>query len=349
MIAATHAPDADAAWTAVLARDRAADGRFVYAVTSTGIFCRPSCPSRRPRRDRVRFFAAPAEAAAAGFRPCRRCLPTAAVRSLAERARLRLDAADDGALPLATLARELGTTPSHLQRAFTKEMGLSPRAYLERRRAERLRGALRRGDAVSRAIYDAGFASHSRGYAAAERALGMPPGKYRAGGRGLVIEFGLTASRLGRLLVARTARGVCAVLPGADDRACLAALRAEFPAAELAEAGTPFAELALVRDAIDRGAAARPALDLQGTEFQRLVWAALERIPRGETRTYSEVARAIGRPDAVRAVAGACAANRVAVVVPCHRVVREDGGLGGYKWGLERKATLLAAEGARDA
>lgn len=340
-------PNTDAAWRAVSARDRSSDGRFVYAVASTGVFCRPSCPSRRPRRERVRFFMTPAEASAEGYRPCRRCRPTEQpAPTLAFRARSLLDHEPESPPSLAELARKLDTSPSHLQRSFTREMGLSPRAYVEQIRTARLRSALRAGTPVTRAIYEAGFSSPSRAYAAATRTFGMPPGRYRAGGEGLVIGWSIVPSTLGRLLVARTASGICAVIPGDNDDACLDALAHEFPQAERTREKVVFPEALQVRDYLDGRVADAPALDLQGTEFQRLVWAALAQIPRGQTRTYTEVARALGRPSAVRAVAGACAANRVAVLVPCHRVVREDGGLGGYKWGLERKQALLERETA---
>jgi AraC family transcriptional regulator of adaptative response/methylated-DNA-[protein]-cysteine methyltransferase len=236
----------------------------------------------------------------------------------------------------------LGTSPGHLQRTFKARTGLSPRAWAERLRTERMREALRQGATVSRAIYDAGFNSASRGHAAATRHLGMSPGAYRRGGAGLAIRYALGDSSLGRVLVAWTDRGVCAVYPGEDDAALEAALAAEFPRAARARSEDE-APLARVRAALD-GAGAPPALDPQGTDFQRAVWEELARIPRGATRSYADVARAVGRPDAVRAVAGACAANNIAVLVPCHRVLRGDGALGGYRWGVPRKRALLAGE-----
>ncbi len=347
MLTAPALPDTDAAWRAVRRRDRRLDGRFVYAVSSTGVFCRPSCPSRRPRRDRVSYFTTPNEATAAGYRPCRRCRPTEhPAPTLALRARSVLDQDLESPPSLSELARKLGTSPSHLQRSFTRDVGLSPRAYIEQIRAARMRTALKAGAPVTRALYEAGFSSPSRAYAAATRAFGMPPGRYRSGGEGLVISWSILPSVLGRLLVARTDSGICAVLPGDSNAACMDALKREFPQAELTEQRSPVTGAEAVRDYLDGRAAELPALDLQGTEFQRLVWAALAQIPRGETRTYSDVARAVGRPRAVRAVAGACAANRVAVVIPCHRVIREDGGMGGYKWGVKRKEELLAREAA---
>ncbi len=339
--------DPHSAWRAVQARDARSDGRFVYAVRSTGIYCRPSCPSRRPRRDRVEFFPAPRDAEKGGFRACRRCHPNRIEASLGERARALIDAAAGTGVPLARLASELGVSPAHLQRTFTKSEGMSPRAYAERVRTEHMRRALRAGRQVSTASYDAGFNSSSRAYAASARTLGMTPGSYRRGGAGMEIQYSTVPSSLGRLLVARTDRGICAVYPGESDATLERQLAAEFPHAERSRVATPFAEAVQVRDALDKGARSRPALDVAGTDFQRLVWAALEQIPAGETRTYAEVARSIGREGSARAVARACATNNVAVLVPCHRVIRGDGGMGGYRWGVDRKEGLLAREAAK--
>jgi AraC family transcriptional regulator of adaptative response/methylated-DNA-[protein]-cysteine methyltransferase len=339
-----RAPDPRTAWKAVESRDSRADGRFVYAVRSTGIYCRPSCPSRRPRRDRVQFFAAPADAEVGGFRACRRCHPKRAATSLTDRARALIDAAGGADVPLARLASSLGVSVSHLQRTFTRAQGMSPRAYAERVRGERMRQALRAGEQVSSATYDAGFNSSSRAYAASTRALGMTPGSYRRGGAGMEIQYTLMGSSLGRLLVARTDRGICAVYPGDTDAALERQLADEFPRAERRKLATPFAQARHVRDALDEGAKGLPPLDVNGTDFQRLVWAALGRIPAGETRSYAEVATSIGRTGSARAVARACATNNVAVLVPCHRVVRGDGGMGGYRWGVERKEKLLGRE-----
>lgn len=333
----------DEAWDAVRTRDRAADGHFVYAVRTTGVYCRPSCPSRRPRRENATFFDAPADAERAGFRACRRCHPASAAPDLVARAREVLEQADEPP-SLQALAARLGVSAGHLQRTFQAATGLSPRAWAERLRSERLRRSLQQGATVSRAIFDAGFGSSSQAYATATRHLGMTPGAYRRGGAGLDIRYDFGDSSLGRLLVAWTSRGVCAVYPGADDAALVEALRAEFPhATRTAATGGP--EVAAVLAAID-GDAAAPPLDPQGTAFQRSVWAALAAIPRGATRSYTDVALGLGRPRAVRAVAGACAANNIAVLIPCHRVLRGDGGLGGYRWGEERKRRLLARERA---
>jgi AraC family transcriptional regulator, regulatory protein of adaptative response / methylated-DNA-[protein]-cysteine methyltransferase len=339
-----RAPDPRSAWRAVEARDARADGRFVYAVRSTGIYCRPSCPSRRPRRDRVEFFAAPADAEQGGFRACRRCRPERRVAPLAERARAIIDAAAGANVPLARLAAELSVSPAHLQRTFARVEGMSPRVYAERVRGERMRQSLRAGRAVSRATYDAGFNSSSRAYAASARMLGMTPGSYRRGGAGMEIQYAVINSSLGQVLVARTDRGICAVYPGDSLKALERQLADEFPRALRRKVTTPFAEARQVRDALDKGAATLPAFDLSGTDFQRHVWAALARIPAGQTRSYGEVASSIGRAGSARAVARACATNNVAVLVPCHRVVRGDGALGGYRWGLERKKALLARE-----
>ena len=354
MTAATDISD-DSAWRAVLARDEGQDGQFVYGVTSTGIYCRPSCPSRRPRRDRVRFFSAPEGARAEGFRPCRRCRPDAddasPVTTLAEGVRTELERrfADepDGRVTLAELADAVGTSPFHLQRSFVRVYGVSPAGYLRRLRSDRMKQGLRQGASVSRATYDAGFASASRGYAAAERHLGMTPGEYRAGGEGTELRYTTARCGLGRVLVAASDRGVSAVLLGDDDAELERSLAAEFPRAQRRPGDAQLREwVGAVVKRIEGEPTGVP-LDLRGTAFQLRVWAALQEIPSGQTRTYTEIARTIGRPSAARAVAGACAANHAAVVVPCHRVVRGDGGLGGYRWGVERKQRLLEQEGAR--
>jgi AraC family transcriptional regulator of adaptative response/methylated-DNA-[protein]-cysteine methyltransferase len=354
---ATMTPvDPDVAWTAVLERDSRWDGRMVYGVTSTHIYCRPSCPSRRPRRDRTRFFDTPAEAESAGFRSCRRCRPGASAPSAAERAvakaRVYLDAHPEETVSLARLARETGLSPWHLQRTFRRLVGLSPREYAESRRTERFKRGLREEQSVSRATYEAGFGSSSRVYERAPTMLGMTPGAYRRGGAGMEIRYTVVASPFGRLLVAVTDRGVASVTLGESDAALERGLKTQFPRAELSrvDAGADAWLGQLVRRVAAR--VARPGapldgelpLDLQGTAFQWRVWQALLRIPPGETRTYQQLAKALGQPRAVRAVASACAANRVAVVVPCHRVIRTDGSLGGYRWGLPRKARLLEAE-----
>ena len=292
----------------------------------------------------MEFFPAPRDAEQGGFRACRRCRPERVEAPLAERARALIDAAAGAGVPLARLASELAVSPAHLQRTFTKALGMSPRVYAERIRGERMRQLLRAGHRVTSATYDAGFNSSSRAYASSTRTLGMTPGSYRRGGAGMEIQYALVTSSLGRMLVARTDRGICAVYPGDTDTALERQLAAEFPGADRRKMVTPFREALQVRDALDRGVTEVPALDVNGTDFQRLVWAALAEIPAGETRTYGEVARSIGRDGSARAVARACATNNVAVLVPCHRVIREDGGMGGYRWGTQRKEALLARE-----
>lgn len=349
-------PDSDAAWAAVRERDVRWDGRLCYGVTSTGIYCRPSCPSRRPRRDRTRFFESPGQAEAAGFRACRRCRPGVFQPSPAEqavtRARQYLDAHAGETVPLGRLAKETGMSPWHLQRTFRRLVGLSPREYAASRRTEAFKQRLREEPSVTRATYEAGFGSSSRVYEQLPTLLGMTPGAYRRGGAGMAVRYAVVASPYGRLLVAVTDRGVAAVTLGESDVALERGLRVQFPRAEISRVDEGADEWLgqLVRRVSAR--VARPnapldgalPLDLQGTAFQWRVWRALLAIPVGETRTYRQLARAVGRPKAVRAVASACAANRAAVVVPCHRVVRTDGSLGGYRWGLPRKAKLLEVE-----
>ncbi len=342
--------DDDEAWAAVRSRDAAYAYRFIYAVASTGIYCRPGCASRLPRRENVRFFAGPAEAEAAGFRPCKRCRPDrdglTATRRAIELAREYLDAHLDETVTLERLARVAHMSPHHLQRTFKRFVGLSPHRYVEARRLERLKQRLREGDTVARATYEAGYGSTSRLYEQADLYLGMTPGAYRRGGEGMRIRFTTAATPLGRLLVAATERGLCAVTLGDDDDALVDDLRREYPRATIEPAG------AGLRDWVDQILAYLEGertslplpLDLPATDFQRRVWQALREIPYGHTRSYGELAEAIGRPTATRAVARACASNRVALVIPCHRVVRGDGDPSGYRWGPERKRRLLELE-----
>lgn len=341
-------PDAEA-WRAVQERDAGYDGRFVYAVRSTGVFCKPSCPSRRALRSNVEFFSTTASAERAGFRACRRCRPTS--RSTAtpvDRARAYLDANADRVVSLAELATHVGLSPSHLQRSFKSVVGVSPRAYHSEHRMRRFKSRLRAGDTVSRATYEAGFGSSSRVYERAPTSLGMTPAAYRRGGAGVVIRYTIADAPIGRVLVATTERGVCAVELGSSDADVERTLRDDFPRATIERSDE--AHDTWVRAVLDRirkpggRAANRIPLDVMGTEFQRRVWDELRAIPAGERRTYSEIAEAVGSPSARRAVAQACASNRLAVIVPCHRVVRADGDTSGYKWGAERKRKLLAAE-----
>jgi AraC family transcriptional regulator, regulatory protein of adaptative response / methylated-DNA-[protein]-cysteine methyltransferase len=340
----------DGRWTAIVTRDAAADGRFVYGVRTTGIYCRPTCPSRRAKRENVLTFESPRDAEARGFRPCRRCRPhksdgTPTDRTVAA-ARAFLEAHPAERVPLERLARAVGASPWHLQRSFSRVVGVSPKAYHDALRRAGLKAGLQGGETVSRAAVAAGYASPGPVYARAAASLGMTPGRYRRGGAGMTIRYGFSDSPLGTLLVAATDRGVAAVYLGDGQRPLETALKREFPGASLVR------DDAFVRE-YAQGVLASPAtvpLDVVGTDFQRRVWDELRRIPAGSTRTYSEVAAAIGQPSAVRAVASACARNPVSVVVPCHRVVRRDGALGGYRWGLSRKETILANEAsAREA
>jgi AraC family transcriptional regulator, regulatory protein of adaptative response / methylated-DNA-[protein]-cysteine methyltransferase len=342
--------DDESRWTAVLGRDAGADGRFVYAVASTGIYCRPSCPSRRPRRAQVSFYPTPADAEAAGFRACRRCAPardeTDAHRRVRQ-AREYLERHADDTVTLDRLARVVGLSPYHLQRSFKRTMGMSPKAYASQLRMDRMKAGLREGDTVTRATFGAGYTSLSRAYDDARSRLGMTPGEYRRGGQGIHIRYTVLDTDLGALLVAATDLGVCSVKLGDDAAALEAELRREYDAATVEPDDAELVGWAesVVRRLEGEETGAIP-LDVRGTAFQHRVWDALQRIPAGATRSYSQIARDIGQPSAARAVAGACADNRVAVVIPCHRVVREDGGLGGYRWGVERKVEILRRERA---
>ena len=339
-----------AAWAAVSAKDARWDGRFVYAVRTTRIYCRPSCPSRRPRPENVRFFARPTDAEAEGFRACRRCDPTATEAPTANaavlRARAVIDANPDAPLTLRSLADAAGLSPTQLQRAFTRAVGLSPRAYQESRRMTTLRSRLRAGTTVSRATLDSGYGSTSRVYERADATLGMTPGAYRRGGAGERVGFTIVETSLGRLMVATTARGVCSVALGDDDAELERALRTELPRADVERDDASLAPTvaALVAQLQGDRGELTVRLDVRGTAFQWKVWQALRGIPRGETRSYAEVAASLGMPTAARAVARACASNQVALVIPCHRVVRGDGGMGGYRWGVARKEALLERE-----
>lgn len=350
--------DAEARWEAVVAHDPAADGRFVYAVRSTGVYCRPSCPSRRPRRQNVEFFGGPEQAEAGGYRPCRRCrprgggtVPTEAVRAVAAACRL-LERDEEATTTLAALAAQVGMSPSHLSRSFKRLLGMTPRQYGAEARLERARRELRAGAAVTDAIYGAGYGSSRAFYEGARAGLGMTPSAYRRGGAAQRITYTVVGSRLGEVLVATTEEGVCAVrfVDGGDDGAAL--LSGEFPAATTVRDDGALAEVAAqVVAAVDGqpGAGQALPLDVRATAFQLRVWQALRAIPRGQTRSYREVARSIGQPTAVRAVAGACAANPVALLVPCHRVVASGGALAGYRWGTDRKRALLDAEAEAEA
>ena len=338
--------DPDLAWSAVLARDRAFDGQFVTGVLTTGIYCRPSCAARHPARANVRFFPDGAAARGGGLRPCKRCLPDGVARD--ERAVLAAIAAikaSEVPLALAGLAADHGYSPAHFQRLFTRHTGLSPAAYARALRAERATDLLSGGARVTDAIYDAGYSAPSRFYAEHEGRLGMAPSAWANGGRGVTIHWALVPTSLGTMLLAATDKGVCRLSFNEDP----AALAARFPAAQLVEGGEAFAALAQqVVDAVEAPgqAGGQIPLDVRGTAFQEAVWRELRRIPPGETRSYAQLAAAVGRPRAVRAAGSANGANHVSALIPCHRVVRSDGALGGYAWGLAIKAELLRREEA---
>ena len=336
-------------WQQVMARDARQDGRFVFAVRTTGIYCRPSCPSRRPRRDSVEFFPHPDDAERAGYRACLRCKPTE-ISSQAQavlKARRILDEAE-GVVTLAGLSKRVGLSPFHLQRLFKRATGVSPREYQSARRMQQVKSGLRKGDDVTTALYDAGFGSPSRLYEKSSQQLGMTPGEYRRGGKGASLRYAIVPTPLGRMLVAATGRGLSAVRFGETVSELEHDLREEFHAAEFHRDDKALREYIDPLLAAIRGETTTIdlPLDIRATAFQKKVWDALKQIPRGQTRSYSEVARQIGEPSAVRAVARACATNPVAVAVPCHRVVRSDGDVSGYRWGVERKKKLLEREQA---
>jgi len=332
------------------ARDRSADGQFWYSVATTGVYCRPSCPSRTANPANVAFHDTLHDARATGFRPCKRCnpegsSPAAENAALVEQA-CRLIEDRDGAVSLAELAEAVELSPAYFHRLFKAQTGLTPKAYATAHRTRRLRAALNEGESVTNAIYDAGFGSTGRFYAQSSATLGMTPTRYRKGGAGETLRFAVGQCSLGAILVASSDKGVAAILLGDDPDTLIRELETRFPAADLVGGD----------DAYDRliarvvGFVEAPAigfdlpLDVRGTAFQQRVWQALRQIPAGSTATYTEIARRIGAPASIRAVAGACAANPVAVAIPCHRVIRTDGALAGYRWGVDRKQALLARE-----
>lgn len=341
-------------WEAVLGKDARFDGQFVFAVSSTGIYCRPSCPSRRPRRERVSFFSLPEAAEQAGFRACLRCHPREAhfrdpqVEMAREVCRL-IDENEGDPLTLAKLSEQVGVSSFHLQRTFKSVMGISPSQYAEACRVRKFKQGVRDGASITNAIYDAGFGSSSRLYEHAASRLGMTPATYGKGGRGAVIEYAIVETSLGLLLVAATEKGVCSVTLGDSETVLESGLKNEFPQAETRRGDQTLRPA--TRAIVDHLEGKTPHIDLpldvRATAFQRQVWEQLRAIPCGKTYSYSDVAKAMGREKAVRAVARACATNPVALVIPCHRVIREDRSLGGYRWGLERKKKLLADERTR--
>ena len=340
----------DPRWAAVVARDHRADGVFYYSVATTGVYCRPSCASRRARPENVRFHASRADAEASGFRPCKRCKPDRPPLLQDWAARVagacRLIERSDTPLSLGDLARSAGISSYHFHRVFKRVTGLTPRDYATAHRENRVRSELRRGRTVTEAIYDAGYRSNARFYEKADEVLGMAPARYRAGGDQTAIRFAVSPCSLGWVLVARSERGVCAITMGDDPGALARELRRWFPNACLSGGDAAFGKVvaAVVGLVEAPGRDVDLPLDIRGTAFQKRVWQALRRIPAGKTVSYAELARRIGAPGSVRAVARACATNTLSLAIPCHRAVRSDGGLAGYRWGMERKRALIERE-----
>ena len=337
---------------AVAGRDPGADGRFVYAVLTTGVYCRPSCAARPARPENLRFFADPVAATTAGYRPCKRCQPDAPPRAEREAALVaracRTIEQSDETPTLDQLAQQAGVSPFHFHRLFRRIAGVTPRAYAASRRARQAQTRLQHGESITAALHAAGFGSSGRFYAAAPSILGMTPTAFRAGGAGETIQFALGQSALGRVLVAVAERGICAILLGDDPAELDSDLRRRFPRATIEPAPDDLAAFVgqVVAFVDDPKLGHALPLDIRGTAFQRRVWEALQAVPPGETVSYGELAARLGSPRAVRAVAGACAANPLAVAVPCHRVVGASGALTGYRWGVTRKRALLAVERA---
>lgn len=339
----------DDRWQSVVDRDVAADGQFVFAVQTTGIFCRPSCRAKHALRKNVSFFADARQALAAGFRPCKRCQPD---KDSAQQHRLEKIAhacqllEQESPLTLDELAQQVAMSPYHLHRLFKATTGMTPKAWQQSWRARRLRDALAKGVPVTQAIFNAGFPDSSSYYRKADQTLGMTAKQFRKGGDNVSVRYTLADCSLGRCLVAESERGICAILLGDDDATLVADLHELFPAAQDVPADTDFQQR--VREVIAainaRDAPLSLPLDIRGTAFQQQVWQALRAIPCGETMSYQQLASAIGKPKAVRAVASACGANKLAIVIPCHRVIRGDGALSGYRWGIARKALLLQRE-----
>jgi AraC family transcriptional regulator of adaptative response/methylated-DNA-[protein]-cysteine methyltransferase len=337
-------------WKAVCERDASFDGKFFFAVSTTGVYCRPSCASRAPRAEHVRFFDSAEEAERAGFRACLRCRPgeptlrETYAKMIADACRFIEEQETEPTL--AQLANRAEMSPAHFHRIFKTVIGLTPKQFAAAHRSRLVREGLRSSATVTEAIYEAGYNSSSRFYEKSGELLGMTPGNFRDGGRNIAIRYALSESALGQVLVAQSERGICAILLGDDPGRLVEELRQKFPHAALAEAGDDFqkvvAEVVRLVEHPERGLSL--PLDLHGTAFQQRVWLALREIPAGATCSYAEVARRIGQPKAVRAVAGACAANSLAVAIPCHRVIASDRKLAGYRWGVERKRALLARE-----
>ena len=341
---------ADRYWQAALRRDSRADGAFVLAVRSTRIYCRPSCPARRPLRRNAVFFRTAQDAESHGYRECQRCRPKQQdpAHVLVQRVAETISQSSDDGIRLSSLATQLRVSPATLRRAFRRVTGLAPKEFEQAIRLERLKKLLREGKSITEALYACGYGSSSRLYEKTNAQLGMTPAAYRKGGEGMQIGYTVTNTSLGKVLVGTTERGVSAVYLGESERTLLEALHKEYPKAEVTRASGE--DESWLKEIVRRVEGNAPSvdlpLDLQATTFQRRVWQELQKIPRGVTRTYTQVARALGKPRSVRAVARACATNPVSVVVPCHRVIRGDGGLAGYRWGLQRKQKLLEREAA---
>lgn len=340
----------DARWDAVVAKDKRADGRFFFSVRTTGVYCRPSCPARRARRENVAFHVSCDAAEAAGFRACKRCRPREASQSERDAALIAgacsLIEKSDEPLRLAKLAAASGLSPFHFHRLFKAATGLTPKAYADAHRADRVRKALPSSKTITAAIYDAGFNSNGRFYASSAQVLGMTPGRYRAGGERVRIRFAIGECSLGSILVAATDKGVCAILMGNNPDALVRELQDRFARAELIGGDAKFETLvAKVVGFVEQPRLGLDLpLDVRGTAFQQRVWRALRQIGVGKTASYGEIAARIGNPKSIRAVAQACAANMIAVAIPCHRVIRTDGQLSGYRWGVQRKRALLERE-----
>jgi len=344
--------DCDWRWKAVAARDRQADGKFFYSVKTTGVYCRPSCASRLAKRQNVVFHQTQADAVAAGFRPCLRCKPgepslSESHAALVARVCRRIENAETP-VSLATVAREVRMSPCYFHRLFKGITGLTPKEYGVAHRAGRLQGHLRRGGTVTEAIFDAGFNSGGRFYETSHEVLGMTATTFRAGGKNTDIWFAIGQSSLGSILVARSRKGVCAILLGDDPETLMRDLQDRFPKANLVGGDATFEKLVSKVVGLVEGlhGGADLPLDIRGTAFQQRVWNALRKIPIGSTASYSDIAKRIGSPKSVRAVAQACGANMIALAIPCHRVIRSDGALSGYRWGVERKRVLLEREAA---
>jgi AraC family transcriptional regulator of adaptative response/methylated-DNA-[protein]-cysteine methyltransferase len=351
MNTASQSKTGEARWQAVLSRDASQDGTFVFAVSSTGVYCRPSCPSRRPKRENVTFFAKPEEAERAGFRACLRCRPTAANgdprQALVKAVCRYIEQHMDEPITLAQLGEAFGQSSFHLQRTFKAALGITPKEYGDSCRMRGFRQKLKAGQSVTRAMHEAGYSSTSRLYERTASELGMEPSKYRRGAIAAPIRYTCADSPLGRILIARTEKGICSIQFANSDEELEQGLKQEFPFANRKRDDGALAEVVknVMRHMQGLDVPASLPLDIQATAFQRRVWSYLQSIEFGQTRSYFEVAKAIRQPSAVRAVARACATNPVAIAIPCHRVVRSNGDLGGYRWGVQRKQKLLEIEG----